>query len=32
VQRDRYARYTQDELFEITGYQNSSRTTYLARR
>ena len=32
VQRDRYARYTQDELFEVTGYQNSSRTTYLARR
>lgn len=32
VVSDRYRRYTQDELFEITGYRNSSRTTYLMRR
>lgn len=29
---DRYFRYTQDELFEFTGYRNTSRTSYVTRR
>lgn len=32
IDADSYTLYTQDELFELTGYRNSSRTTYVARR
>jgi hypothetical protein len=32
IDASRYALYTQDELFELTGYRNSSRTTYVVRR
>lgn len=31
VRPENYLKYTQDELFEWTGYRNSSRTTYLSR-